>query len=71
MPVCTQRTYRQRDRLSHLQKFDGPFGAWFHFEKKKKKKLWEPTSVDVRVVLLAEDDTMGEYLHFYIKFKNS
>jgi hypothetical protein len=30
----------------------------------KKKILWEPTSVDVRVVLLAEDDTMGEYLHF-------
>jgi hypothetical protein len=30
----------------------------------KKFFLWEPTSVDVRVVLLAEDDTMGEYLHF-------
>jgi hypothetical protein len=29
-----------------------------------KNFLWEPTSVDVRVVLLAEDDTMGEYLHF-------
>jgi hypothetical protein len=32
-----------------------------------KKKIWEPTSVDVRVVLLVEDDTMDKHLHPYIE----
>ena len=36
-----------------LPKFDEPFGARFHFEKFFR----EPTSVNVRVVLLVEDDT--------------
>ena len=35
-----------------LPKFDKPFGPWFHFEK----ILGEPMSVDVRVILLVEDD---------------
>jgi hypothetical protein len=41
-----------RDRLSHHQKFDEPFGVRFHFEN-----FWEPMSVGVRVVLLVEDMT--------------
>ena len=31
------------------------------------KIFWEPTSIDVRVVLLVEDDTMGKHLHPYIE----
>ena len=33
--------------------------------------FWEPMSVDMRVVLLVEGDTMGKHLHPYIEFKNS
>jgi hypothetical protein len=29
------------------------------------KDFWEPMSVAVKVVLLVEDDIMGEYLHPY------
>ena len=34
-----------------LPKFDEPFGARFHFEN-----FWEPSLVNVRVILLVEDD---------------
>jgi hypothetical protein len=30
-----------------------------------KKNFWEPMSVGVRVILLVEGDTMGEYLRPY------
>jgi hypothetical protein len=45
-----------------LPKFDEPFGPRFHFEN----FFWELTSVDVRLILLVEGDTMGECLHPYI-----
>jgi hypothetical protein len=55
-------THQQGDRLSHHQKFDKPFGGWFHFER----FFWKPMSVNARVVLLVEDDmtlyTMGTYV---------
>ena len=31
--VCTWRSRQQRNRLSYYHKFDGPFGARFHFER--------------------------------------
>jgi hypothetical protein len=46
-----------------IPKFDKPFGSRFLFLKKKKKKLGEPTLVDVRVILFVEDDKMDEYIH--------
>jgi hypothetical protein len=33
------------------------------------KKFWEPTSVNVRVILLVEGDTTGECLHPYIELR--
>ena len=55
--------HQQVDGLSHrTTKFDKPFGSRFLFLK-KKKKLGEPTLVDVRVILLIEDDKMDEYIH--------
>jgi hypothetical protein len=54
-----------------LPKFDEPFGARFHFEN-----FWEPSSVDVRVILLVEDDktiyipieseTLGVFMCMYM-----
>jgi hypothetical protein len=44
--------YQRKGRLSHLLKFDKPFGVRFHF----LKIFEEPTSVDVIIVLLVEDD---------------
>jgi hypothetical protein len=66
--VCTLwlRTHQQGDKLSYHQKFDEPFGVWFHFFFFLKIK-WEPVSVDMRVILLVEADTVGEYLHPYIE----
>ena len=48
-----------------LLKVDEPFGPWFHF----KKKNWEPTSVNVRVILLVKGVTTGECLHPYIELR--
>ena len=31
------------------------------------ENFWKPLSVNVRVILLVEGDTMGEYLHPYIE----
>ena len=31
--------------------------------------FWEPMSVGVKVVLLVEDDTLGEYLHPHIELE--
>ena len=31
--------------------------------------FWEPMSVDMRVVLLVEGDTMGKHLHPYIELR--
>jgi hypothetical protein len=42
-----------------LPRFDEPFGPQFHFEI----FFGEPTLVEVRVILLAKANTMGEYLH--------
>ncbi len=35
------------------------------------KDFWGPVSVGVKVVLLVEGDTMGEYLHPYTEFLGS
>ena len=45
-----------------LPKFDKPFGSRFLFLK-KKKKFGELALVDVRVILLVEDDRIDEYIH--------
>jgi hypothetical protein len=47
-----------------LSKFDEPFGVRFYFEN-----FWEPTSIGVKVVLLVEDNAMGEHLHPYTERK--
>ena len=49
-----------------LPKFDEPLSPRFHF---KKEKNWELLSVNVRVILLVEGDTMGEYLHPHIELE--
>jgi hypothetical protein len=48
-----------------LSKFDEPFGRGSIFGK----ILGEPMLVDVRVILLVENDTMGDYLHFRTELK--
>ena len=45
-----------------LPKFVEPFGARFHF----LKDFWEPKLVDVRVILLVEDD---ETLYIPVEFE--
>ena len=47
-------------------KIDEPFGPWVHFEK-PFFFFWEPMLVGVRVILLVEDNTMGQHLHPYIE----
>ena len=61
--VCTRRSHRQRNRLLYHQKFDGPFGAWFHF----LKDFWEPTSVGVKVVFLVYGNAMDKHPCSYIE----
>ena len=61
--VCTWRSHQQRNRFSHHQKFDGPFGARFHFERFLENRcqvVWESYSWL---------NTMGEYLHPYLKLR--
>ena len=63
--VCTWRSRQQRNRLSHHQKFDGPFGAQFHFEKifgNRCRIVWKSYS-------WLTDNTMGKYLHSYIELR--
>jgi hypothetical protein len=69
--------------LETLRVYDGMYGLInkeidFHITKNSTslsafgsilKDFWEPMSVDVRVILLAEGDTMGEYLHPYIELE--
>ena len=47
-----------------LSKFDEPFGPRSHFEN-----FGEPSLVDVKVILLAEADKMGEYPHPHIELE--
>jgi hypothetical protein len=49
-----------------LPKFDRPFNARFYF---LEKILGEPILVDVRVILLVENDKMGKHLHPYIELR--
>ena len=53
--VCTWRSRQQRNRLSHHRKFDGPFGAWFHFER----FFGEPVLIGVKVVFLVDRQHNG------------
>ena len=63
--MCTMDKLTKRWTFTS-PKIDKPFGARFHFEN-----FWEPMSVGVKVVLLVEGDTMGEYLHPYTEFLGS
>jgi hypothetical protein len=62
--ACVYTTDKSTKRwtLTSL-KIDEPFGAQFHFEKFQG----EPMLVDARVILLVEDNTMGQHLHPYIE----
>ena len=48
-----------------LPKFDEPFGSRFLF----LKNFGESTLVDMRVILLVEDDKMDEYIHPYTELE--
>jgi hypothetical protein len=60
--VCTLWTYQQ-EMDSHITKNLTSLSAFGSI----LKNFWEPMSVDVRVILLVEDNTMGKYLHPYIE----
>jgi hypothetical protein len=49
-----------------LPKFDEPFGSRFLFFF---LNFGKPTLVDVRVILLVEDDKMDEYIHPHIELE--
>ena len=51
------------DSYIKLQKFNEPFGSRFLF----LKNFGESTLVDMRVILLVEDDKMDEYI--YIQYR--
>jgi hypothetical protein len=56
--------HQQVDGLSHRNtKIWQAFRLTVPIFEKKKKKLGEPTLVDVRVILFVEDDKMDEYIH--------
>ena len=65
MCVCTRWlwTYQQGDGFSYYQDLTSlsAHGSIFG------KFLGEPMLVDVRFILLVEDDKMGDYLHPYIE----
>ena len=48
-----------------LPKFDEPFGSRFLL----MKNFGEPTLVNVRVILLVEDDKMDEYIYPYTELE--
>ena len=63
--VCTWRYRQQRNRLSHHQKFDEPFGARFHFERflgNRCQVVWKSYSWSM-------GKKMGKYLHPYIELR--